>query len=66
MVWLILCLKHHRIVCIYTLLEKKMVTHSSNPAWKIPRTEQSHGLQLGYSPWGHKELDMTEHAHTLL
>ena len=19
---------------------------------------------MGYSPWGHKELDMTEHTHT--
>ena len=26
-----------------------------------------HGLRslVGYSPWGHKESDMTEHAHTL-
>ena len=27
-----------------------MATHSSNLAWKIPRTEQPEG----YSPWGHK------------
>ena len=28
--------------------------------------EKSHGQRslTGYSPWGHKELDMTEHAHT--
>ena len=38
-------------------LEKGMATHSSIPAWKIPRTEEPGGL---YSPWGHKELDMTE------
>ena len=38
-------------------LEKEMATHSSIPAWKIPRTEEPGGL---YSPWGHKELDMTE------
>ena len=27
--------------------------------------EQSHGPSslAGYSPWGHKESDMTEHAH---
>ena len=37
-------------------LEKKMATHSSILAWEIPRTE---GL-VGYSPWGHKESDMTE------
>ena len=30
-----------------------MATHSSIPAWEIPRTE-------GYSPQGHKELDTTE------
>ena len=28
-------------------------------AWKIPRTEEPGG----YSPWGLKELDTTEHAH---
>ena len=35
-------------------LEKRMATHSSVLAWRIPWTEVS------YSPWGHKELDMTE------
>ena len=36
-------------------LEKGMTTHSSTPG-------ESHGLRslVGYSPWGHKELDMTE------
>ena len=29
---------------IETLLEKKMATHSSILAWKIPRTEESGGL----------------------
>ena len=38
------------------LLEKEMATHSSILAWKIPWTEES----VGYSPWGHKESDMTE------
>ena len=28
---------------------------------KIPWTEEPGGL---YSPWGHKELDTTEHTHT--
>ena len=48
-----------------------MATHSSILAWKIPWTEdpgriQSMGLQrvAGYSPWGHKEWDMTEYTHT--
>ena len=37
-------------------LEKEMATHSSSPAWKV------HGWRnlVGYSPWGRKELDMTE------
>ena len=40
-------------------LEKKMTTHSSIPPWK------SHGQRslVGYSPWGHKESDTTEHAY---
>ena len=33
-----------------------MATHSSTLAWKIPWTESV----VGYSPWGRKELDMTE------
>ena len=37
-------------------LEKEMATHSSILAWKIPWTEDL----VGYSPWGRKELDMTE------
>ena len=38
-------------------LEKRMTTHSSFLAWRIPWTEEPGGL---YSPWGRKELDMTE------
>ena len=37
-------------------LEKDMATHSSIPAWEIPWTERL----LRYSPWGHKELVVTE------
>jgi len=37
-------------------LEKGMATHSSILAWIIPWTEEL----VGYSPWGHKESDMTE------
>ena len=36
-----------------------MVTHSSIPAWKIPRTEEPG------SPWGHKESDTTETSLSL-
>ena len=45
-------------------LKQKMATHSIILAWKIPWTEEPGG----YSPWGHKESDMTEHprAHTQL
>ena len=36
-----------------------MAKHSSILAWKIPWRERL----VGYSPWGCKESDMTEHAH---
>ena len=39
-------------------LEEEMATHSSIPAWRIPWTEEPGG----YSPWGHKGLDTTEHT----
>ena len=42
-------------------LEKEMATHSSILAWKIPWTEEH---LASYSPWGHKESDMTKHEHT--
>ena len=35
-----------------------MATHSSTLAWKIPWMEEPGRLQC--SPWGCKELDMTE------
>ena len=37
-------------------LKQEMATHSSVLAWRIPKTEEL----VGYSPWGHKELEMTE------
>ena len=40
-------------------LEKEMATHSSILAWKMTWTEELGGL---HSPWGGKELDMTEHV----
>ena len=42
------------------LLEKEMSTHSSTLSWKIPTTEEPGRL---YSPWGHKESDITEQLH---
>ena len=33
------------------------ITHTSILAWRILWTEEP----VGYSPWGHKELGMTEH-----
>ena len=44
-------------------LEKRMATHSSILAWRIPWTENS---LVGYSQWGHKELDITERLSTHL
>ena len=41
-------------------LEEEMATHFSILAWKF------HGQRslAGYGPWGHKELDTTEHTHS--
>ena len=41
---------------ILALLEEGMAIHSSIFAWRIPLTE----VPVGYSPWGHKELDKTD------
>ena len=42
-------------------LAKGLAMHPSILAWRIPQTEESRG----FSPWGHKELDMTEQlTHT--
>ena len=44
-------------------LEKEKATHSSTLSWRIPWTEEP---GTGYSPWGHKESDMTDfHFHSL-
>ena len=42
-------------------LEEEMASHSSS---LLPG--ESHGQRslVGYSPWGHKELETTEHPHT--
>ena len=36
-----------------------MATHSSILAWRIL------WMEVGHSPWGHKDSDTTEHALTL-
>ena len=38
---------------------RKMATHSSTLAWKIPCTRSL----IGYSPWGPEESDTTERLH---
>ena len=38
-------------------LEEEMAAHSSLLPWRTPGTERS---LVSYSPWGRKELDMTE------
>ena len=45
-----------RSLCQENALEKGMAIHSSILAW------ESHGQRIlvGYSPWGHKESDMTK------
>ena len=44
-------------------LEKRMETHFSILAWRIPWTEEPGGLQS----WGHKELNTTEQlTHTCM
>ena len=42
-----------------------MANHSSTLAWKIQGTEepQTPSRLVGYSPWGRKELDMTDRLH---
>ena len=42
-------------------LEEEMATHSSVLAWRrIPWIEDGVAKSMGCSPWGCKELDMTE------
>ena len=47
-------------------LEKEMATHSSVLVWKTSWTEEFGRLQSmgSQSPWGHKELDITEQLST--
>ena len=49
-------------------LEEEMATHSSGFVCGFVLPRQPHGQRslAGYSPWGHKESDMTEHAGMLL
>ena len=49
-------------------MQWEMPTHSSILAWKIPWTEQPRGQRslAGYSLWGCKKSDTTEHTHRLI
>ena len=40
-------------------LDQEMASHPSILAWKVPWTEEPGG-RGGYSPWVHKESDMTD------
>ena len=53
------CLQYRRRridAWVRKMAEKRMATHSNMLAWEIPWSESL----VGYSPWGHKELDMSE------
>ena len=43
-------------------LEKEMAIH---PVLLPGKSHEQRSL-VGYSPWGHKELDMTEQLHSLI
>ena len=45
-------------LCSEDPVKKRMAIHSSILAWEIPWKRNL----VGYSPWGLKQLDMTEHA----
>ena len=49
------------------VLEKEMASHSSMLAWRIPEENPIQRSLADYSPWGHRESDMTEqqskHTH---
>ena len=48
-------------------LEKGMATHSSTPAWRIPRTEEPGGLQsVGWQRVGHDWATNTTRVHDML
>ena len=48
-------------------LEKGMATHSSIPAWRIPRTEEPGGLQsVGWQRVGHDWATNTTRVHDML
>ena len=40
-----------------------MTTHSGILAWRNPHGQSS---LVGFSPWGHKELDTSEHTNIKL
>ena len=46
----------------------KNSTANEEDTGSIPGSGKSHGQRslVGYNSWGHKDLDLTEHAHTYL
>ena len=48
-------------LCWKEPLEEGVATHLSTPAWENPYRLRS---LVGYSPWDHKESDMTERLNT--
>ena len=47
-------------------LEEEIATNSSILAWKKKSHEQRILILVGYSLWGHKELEKIECVHTYL
>ena len=45
-------------------LKEGMIIHSSILAWRIPMDRGAWWAPVCYSPWGCKELDMTEQQST--
>ena len=45
-------------------LKEGMTTHSSILAWRIPMDRGAWRAPVCYSPWGRKELGMTEQRST--
>ena len=53
---------HLIIDCLYPRLGRSPGKGNDNPLAAVFLPGKSHGLRslVGYSPWGHKESDMTE------
>ena len=60
------CRRHKR--CRFNPLVRKIPWRKKWQSTPVFLPEESHGQRslVGYSPWGCKEPDMTEHAHTFI